>query len=132
MKFCPNCGAQADPNDNFCTRCGSRISTSNQPITNPINNFTKNNEPNLIISYTSINASIMAILVIKSLNVRLTMLSGQTLTFHLPEGEHRIVLKIGRTNHNIPIYILPSNQTVRINGSFTGRPQVHIDQPSYK
>lgn len=91
----------------------------------------RSSEPNLIINYTSINPSVLSVVAIKAIRQKVRMLSGQTLSFHMPQGEHVIVIKIGKINYKRLIVIPPNNQPVRINASFTGRAQIHIDQPTW-
>ena len=92
----------------------------------------RSSEPNLIISYTSINPAVLSVVAIKAVRAKARMLSGQTLTFHLPQGENVNVIKIGKINYKKKIIIPPNNQPVRINSAYTGRGQIHIDQPNWK
>ena len=62
--------------------------------------------------------------------VKGTYVNGQTLSYHLNQGPHTIVLKIGKKNYNRDIVIPPDNQPVRIYASFNGRAQISIDQPN--
>lgn len=98
------------------------------PISVSIN---RSAEPNLIINYTSCNPSVLAVVAIKAIRTKVRMLSGQSLSFHMPQGEHIIVIKIGRRNYKRAIIIPPNNQPIRINASFTGRAQIYIDQPTW-
>ena len=94
-----------------------------------MDNFYNPQSPNLIINYTSSAPDVLCVVAIPVIRQKVRLLNGQTLTFHLPQGKHNIVIKIGRRNYGREIVIPPNNQPVRIYSSYTGRAQIHIDQP---
>ena len=89
----------------------------------------RSSEPNLYISYATINYSVNMVSRIVSTGQKNSYIDGQTATFHLPKGRQEIVLKIGKKNYNRVIYIPENNEPVRINASFNGRAHIDIDQP---
>lgn len=137
---CPRCGAQMEVDSTtefiFCQFCGTQIMNVpqrydiNQTL-NIVQHIDRSNEPNLFISYASVNPSVLMVTRIAETGQRATYVNGQTLTFHLSPGKYVVVLKIGRINYNRTIYIPEDNTPVRINASFSGRANIWIDQPPY-
>lgn len=142
---CASCGSSLAHFDNskrfaFCPYCGGDVykaggqrqaTPAYKMSDNQSNKRRNNNEPNLFISYTTINPSIGMVTRIVSTGVKNSYSNGQTLSFHLPQGHQTIVLKIGLKNYSRDIVIPASNSPVRIYASFNGRAQISIDQPAY-
>ena len=142
---CASCGSSLDKFDNtksftFCPYCGGNVYNSATPaysVQQPVskqNNKKKrtyNNEPNLFISYNTINPSIGLVTRIVSTGEKKSYVNGQTISYHLPQGQHEIILKIGLKNYSRTIFIPQGNSQVRIYASYNGRAQISIDQPSY-
>ena len=139
---CASCGSSLEKFDNpkgfkYCPYCGGLTSKSTPayavqtptPRQNKRHQRTNNNEPNLYISYSTVNPSIGLVTRIVSTGVKNTYINGQTLSFHLPQGRQEIILKIGLKNYSRFINIPQSNSPVRIYASYNGRAQISIDQP---
>ena len=142
--ICPQCGAQLemDVTDSFmyCKYCGTRIENVAQKIEikqdvnvnyggTVIHKHDRSGEPNLYISYTSVNPQVSMVIRLVSTNQKTTVISGQKLSFRLLPGNHVIVLKIGKINYNRTVYIPENNEPVNIYASWNGRAQITIDQP---
>ena len=127
FKFCPYCGG-----DVYASGSSNSVSRS-VPLYSQMNtrgkNSQKSNEPNLYISYNTINPSVGMVTRIVSTGVKNSYVNGQTLSFHLPQGAQAIILKIGMKNYRRDVVIPPSNAPVRIYASFNGRAQISVDQP---
>ena len=149
---CPQCGATLDFDQSkdfmFCQFCGHKVAniaqkveiqqTINQNINQNVNvagtvvhKTDKSREPNLIISFASSVPNIGMVTRIVDTNQKNTYLNGQTMTFHISQGPHTVVLKIGKKNYNRTIYIPDDNEPVRINAGFSKRAFINIDQPEY-
>lgn len=140
---CASCGRTLAKFDNasnfaFCPYCGGDVYRNTGPAyivpqpaarSNMMNMRTNNNEPNLYISFNTVNSSIGMVTRIVSTGVKNTYINGQTLSFHLPQGNQEIILKIGMKNYSRTVYIPASNSPVRIYASYNGRAQISIDQP---
>ncbi len=140
---CASCGGSLEKFDNptgftFCPYCGGSVSKSTTPAysaqrhnqrQNTRSKRANNNEPNLYISYNTVNPSIGLVTRIVSTGVKNTYINGQTISFHLPQGQQEIILKIGLKNYSRFINIPQSNSPVRIYASYNGRAQISIDQP---
>lgn len=140
---CPNCGATMQFDDTQssmdCPYCGGKVAniaeqvniTQNVNVSGTVVHVQdRSNDPNLFISYNTNNPSVGMVSRIVSTGVKGTYVNGQTLSYHLAQGPHTIVLKIGKKNYNRDIVIPPDNQPVRIYASFNGRAQISIDQPN--
>lgn len=140
---CPSCGATMQFDDSKasmdCPYCGNKVANiSEQVNVNQNVNVSgtvvhvqdRSNDPNLYISYNTNNPAVGMVSRIVDTGVKGTYVNGQTLTYHLNQGPHTIVLKIGKKNYNRNIVIPPDNQPVRIYASFNGRAQISIDQPN--
>lgn len=147
---CASCGRTLAKFDNskrftFCPYCGGNVYSktgtanaapmyaSSQPVVraNTRNVRTNNTGPNLYISFNTINPSVGLVTRIVSTGVKNAYINGQTISFHLPQGNQEIILKIGMKNYSRNVFIPPSNSPVRIYASFNGRAQISIDQPPY-
>lgn len=140
---CSSCGKSLAKFDNskrfaFCPFCGGNVygnTRTSQAVVQPVirtnagNKRMNNNGPNLYITYNTINPSIGMVTRIVSTGVKNTYVNGQTITFHLPQGNQEIILKIGMKNYSRNVFIPQSNSPVRIYASFNGRAQISIDQP---
>lgn len=140
---CASCGRSLAKFDNskrfaFCPYCGGNVYNKTVPayaVRQPVarantnNNRMSNNGPNLYISFNTINPSVGMVTRIVSTGVKNTYVNGQTLSFHLPQGNQEIILKIGMKNYSRNVFIPQSNAPVRIYASFNGRAQISIDQP---
>ncbi|MBR1905613.1 MAG: hypothetical protein IJ819_04060 [Clostridiales bacterium] len=140
---CASCGRSLDKFDNsksfsFCPYCGGNVYNNTGPAyiaqkpaakATSGNRRKNNNEPNLFISYTTINPAIGLVTRIVSTGVKNTYTSGQTISFNLPQGRQEIILKIGLKNYSRTVVIPASNSPVRIYASYNGRAQISIDQP---
>lgn len=140
---CPSCGATMQFDDTQssmdCPYCGGKMAniaeqvniTQNVNVSGTVVHVQdRSNDPNLFISYNTNNPSVGMVSRIVSTGVKGTYVNGQTLSYHLAQGPHTIVLKIGKKNYNRDIVIPPDNQPVRIYASFNGRAQISIDQPN--
>ena len=140
---CPSCGATMQFDDSKsvmdCPYCGGRVAnvaeqlniTQNVNVSGTVVHVQdRSNDPNLFISYNTNNPSVGMVTRIVDTGVKGTYVNGQTLSYHLSQGPHTIVLKIGKKNYNRDIVIPPDNQPVRIYASFNGRAQISIDQPN--
>ncbi|MBR3039499.1 MAG: hypothetical protein IKI20_02415 [Lachnospiraceae bacterium] len=83
----------------------------------------------LIVHYTTNNPNVCMVVRLATSRQRDVMTDGQTLKFRLPPGQHVIVLKIGKINHNKTFIVPKSKEYVEINASWTGRPSIIVDQP---
>lgn len=140
--ICPQCGSQMqiDSSNQIieCMFCGCKIANMaqrvevNQNINQTVRHITdRTNEPNLYIDYRTTDPEVVMIVRIVSTGQKMTYLNGQSMSYHLPQGLQKIVLKIGRTNYDREIYIPEDNSPVRINASYSGRANIYIDQPNY-
>lgn len=126
--MCPNCRAKLQFNDSkevgFCPYCGEKINRSFSHMQSGPD------QPNVFISYSSINPAVRMVTRIVSTGVKNTYANGQTMSFRLAPGPQTIVLKIGRKNYARNIVVPSDNTPVRIYASFNGRAQIAIDQPT--
>ena len=134
---CPQCGGQMQIENNqdhiFCPYCGTRIENVAQrvEVSGTVHHVMDHTgEPNLIISYGSTHRDVVLVTRIVETGEKNTMVSGQRMSYHLSQGRHQIVLKIGNINYNRTIYIPRDNSPVRIVCSYNGRASISIDQPS--
>ena len=140
---CPSCGATMQFDDTQssmdCPYCGGKVAniTEQVNITQNVNVSgtvvhvqDRSNDPNLLISYNSNNPSVGMVTRIVTTGVKSSYVNGQTQSFHLSQGTHTIILKIGKKNYSRDIVIPPDNQPVRIYASFNGRAQISVDQPN--
>ena len=123
----------------FCPYCGGKVANiaQNVNINQQVNVSgtviqvqDRSNDPNLYISYNTSNPSVGMVSRIVSTGVKGTYVNGQTLSYHLNQGQHTIILKIGKKNYSRNIVIPADNAPVRIYASFNGRAQISIDQPN--
>ena len=125
--MCPNCRAKLQFDDSkevgFCPYCGGKINRSFSHMQSGAD------QPNVFISYSSINPAVGMVTRIVSTGVKNTYANGQTMSFRLAPGPQTIVLKIGRKNYARNIVVPSDNTPVRIYASFDGRAQIAIDQP---
>ena len=129
--ICASCGQSLDQFDNpkqfkFCPYCGGSVKkdTPSYKMQN-----TRKNEPNLYISFNTINPNVGMVTRIVSTGKKNSYVNGQTLSFHLAQGFQTIILKIGIKNYSRNIVIPSDNSPVRIYASYNGRAQITIDQP---
>lgn len=141
---CPHCGASMEVNDSqdkvYCTYCGTEIANLAQriEITQNVNMsgtvrhvMDRSNDPNLYISYASAVPNVVMIVNVVDSGIKNTYLNGMSQTYHLSQGQHTVVLKIGKKNYNRTIIIPSDNSPVRINATYTGRSaEITIDQPN--
>lgn len=137
---CSRCGKTFNQyrnsgNFKFCSYCGGQVIVvservqANNPRTSSVRDTS--NDPNLYISYRTINPDVLMVTRIVSTGVKHTYINGQEQPFRLAQGPQQIVLKIGKKNYSRDIIIQPSNTPVRIYASYNGRAQISIDQPTY-
>lgn len=141
---CPHCGASMEVNNSqdkvFCSYCGTEIANLKEKIeiTQNVNMsgtvrhvMDRSNDPNLYISYASAVPNVVMIVNVVDSGIKNTYLNGMSQTYHLSQGQHTVVLKIGKKNYNRTIIIPTDNSPVRINATFTGRnAEITIDQPN--
>lgn len=136
---CSKCGTKFDQSKKsdgfrFCSYCGGPIIIVTERVqansARGSNVRDTSNDPNLYISYTSINADVLMVTRIVSTGVKNTYVNGQEQPFRLAQGPQQIILKIGRKNYSRDIIIHPSNSPVRIYAAYNGRAQISIDQPT--
>lgn len=138
---CPYCGTILNFDNTMsymiCHRCGSRITMSQQnpAVQQNVSGLVPTQpgasvNPNLIISYMSISPTVGLVVRIVSTGERRYCISGQTMSFQLLPGNHRIILKIGKKNYARDIYVPAYNAPVRISAGWNGRGQITVDQPS--
>ncbi len=122
-----------------CPYCGSKVANISEQVNinqnvnvsgTVVHVQDRSNDPNLYISYNTNNPSVGLVFRIVTNGVKGTCMNGQTLSYHLNQGPHTIVLKIGKKNYNRDIVIPPDNQPVRIYAAFNGRGQITVDQPN--
>ena len=123
----------------FCPYCGGRVTNIAQQVNinqninvsgTVVHVQDRSNEPNLYISYNTNNPGVGMVTRIVTNGVKNTYVNGQTLTYHLSQGSHTVILKIGKKNYSRNIVIPQDNSPVRIYASFNGRAQISIDQPN--
>lgn len=140
---CPSCGATMqfdDTKDSMeCPYCGSKVAniaeqvsiTQNVNVSGTVVHVQDHsNEPNLYISYNTNNPAVGFVFRIVTNGVKGALVNGQTVSYHLDQGSHTIVLKIGKKNYSRNIVIPEDNQPVRIYAAFNGRGQITVDQPN--
>ena len=140
---CSSCGATIQFDDTKesmdCPYCGSKVAnlaeqvniTQNVNVSGTVVHVQdRSNEPNLYISYNTNNQGVGLVFRIVSNGVKGALVNGQTVSYHLNQGPHTIVLKIGKKNYNRNIVIPADNQPVRIYCAFNGRGQITVDQPN--
>lgn len=141
---CPQCGAPMEAGYAgdffFCRYCGARIMNTTQKysVTQNINvggtvihKFDNTGKPNLCINYSSKSQDVGMKVRIVSTNEKSFFVNGQSISFRLPCGEQKIVLKIGKINYNRTLYMPENNDLVTIYASWNGRAHIKIDQPAY-
>ena len=125
--MCPNCRAKMQFDESrdigFCPYCGGKVSRGFSYVQNIPD------QPNVFISFSSINPAVGMVTRIVSTGVKNTYVNGQTISFHLAPGPQNIVLKIGRKNYGRNIVVPSDNTPVRIYASYDGRARIAIDQP---
>ena len=135
---CSKCGTTFDQSKKtdsfrFCSYCGGPIIIVTDRVqansARSSNVRDTSSDPNLYISYSSINADVLMVTRIVSTGVKHTYVNGQEQQFRLSQGTQQIILKIGRKNYSRDIIIHPSNSPVRIYAAYNGRAQISIDQP---
>lgn len=137
--FCTKCGTQIESDDSrdfvFCTRCGSRETVKRpaaaQPAAQPAAQAAARpaGQPNLIVSYSSINPGVNMILDVMSINMRYFFQSGMSMPFTLPAGQHILILQIGRKRYKRSVYLTANGLPVTVNSAWDGRARINIDQP---
>lgn len=140
---CSRCGTTFNQfrnsnNFKFCSYCGGQVVLVTEAA--PVQSQPKqmrgsyvrdtSNDPNLYISYRTINPDVLMVTRIVSSGVKHTYVNGQEIPFRLVQGPQTIILKIGKKNYSREIVIPPSNTPVRIYASFNGRAQISIEQPA--
>lgn len=135
---CPQCGVIADMDDarefQFCRYCGTKINVRASAQSMPVGQAAPapySGMPNLIIRYHSTNPSVMMIVRILFSNQVQRFGSGQSFSFYMPYGTHRITLQIGRKNYARDIYLPDTNAPVTIYASWNGRAHIEISNPPY-
>ena len=140
---CSSCGATMQFDDTKesmdCPYCGSKVANLAEQVNisqnvnvsgTVVHVQDRSNEPNLYISYNTNNQGVGLVFRIVSNGVKGALVNGQTVSYHLNQGPHTIVLKIGKKNYNRNIVIPADNQPVRIYCAFNGRGQITVDQPN--
>ncbi len=140
---CPQCNGQMDMDDArsfmFCPYCGTKVANLSQKIEidQQVNvsgtvmyKTDFSNQPNLYVSYTASDPSVRMLITIQSVGVKKALLiSGQDMTFRLPEGENLIAIKIGKINYKRTVMINSAKGPVRIYASWAKHAQINIDTP---
>lgn len=133
--ICPRCGASLEIDDQqeimTCKYCGYQQANLKErvEVTHIID---RSNDPNLYITYNTTDPNVQMVTRIVSTGQKNTYINGQSMSFHLPAGQHEIILKIGKKNYSRTIVIPDDNQPVRISAGFSGRANIGIDQPNYR
>ncbi len=138
---CPGCGQALDFDDSkefmFCRYCGTKIANVAQKVEidqnisgTVMHKIDRSGEPNLSVSYSSINMGVRMVLVIDRAQKQI-FIHGQSMTYHLSPGPHNLIIKIGKKNYARSIFITEDNAMVSIMTSYTGRGNIAIDQPPY-
>ena len=90
----------------------------------------RSNEPNLVVSYSTMDPNVLMNIQIADSGVNNTYLNGQAQTYHLGKGFHAARITVGRIVFNRNIVIPQDNAQVRITAVWTGRnAEVNVDQP---
>ena len=140
---CPQCNGQMDMDDTrefmFCPYCGTKVANLaqkveiNQQVNVSGTVFHKtdySNQPNLFINYIASNPQVQMLITIPSIRVKKALfMSGQNMSFRLPEGNNLIALKIGKINYKRNVLINSSKGPVRIYASWSRHAQINIDAP---
>ena len=147
--ICPQCNAPMDMDDSrdfmFCQYCGARVANIPQRVNisqrldvyqqvnvsgTVMHRTDYSNEPNLIISYMASDPSVKMQVSIASIGVRKALfLSGQTMTFRLPDGNNQLAVKIGRINYKRMVFINSFKGPVRMYATWAKHAQINIDSP---
>ena len=127
---CPQCGAMDDMDDSrefqFCRYCGTQVNIrsaacAGQAVSTGANTDPNGEQPNLTIQYYSINPGVTMIVRFLFSGQVQYFVSGQSFSFRLPFGTHRLTLQIGRKNYARDIFLPDNNGTVSIYASWDGR-----------
>ena len=129
--ICASCGQSLDSFDKpksfkFCPYCGGSVTKAENEYMQQVTNT---NEPNLYISFNTINPKVGMVTRLVNTGQKNCYVNGQTLSFHVGQGYHTIIIKIGAKNYSRNFVIPPNNSPVRIYASYNGRNQIQIDQP---
>ena len=145
--FCTKCGNKIESDDSresiFCMRCGSRETVPRRGFAQqtaapaqpaapaqtaaPVQPAPK--EPNLVVSYMSINPSVTMILEIPAITQSFMFQSGYRGAYSLVPGQHRIVLQIGRKRYARNVFLSSQGQPVIVDASWDGRARIDVKQP---
>ncbi len=137
---CPQCGAMDDMDDarefQFCRYCGTQVNIrsaacAGQAVSTGANTDQSGERPNLTIQYYSINPGVTMIVRFLFSGQVQYFVSGQSFSFRLPYGTHRLTLQIGRRNYARDIFLPDNNGAVTIYASWNGRAHIEISNPPY-
>ncbi len=140
---CPQCNAPMDMDDTkefmFCPYCGTKVANLAQKVEinqqvnvsgTVMHKTDHSNEPNLMISYSSSSPEVQMLVTIPSVRVKKALaVSGQNMSFRLPEGVNTIALKIGKINYKREVNINSSKGPVRVYASWSKHAHINIDAP---
>lgn len=138
--LCPQCGAVDDMDDSrefqYCRFCGRKVNIRESAYGAQVTGATPNmpatpDSPNLNIQYYSINPGVTMIVRFLFSGQVQYFVSGQSFSFHIPYGAHRITLQIGRRNYARDIFLPDNNAAVNIYASWDGRAHIEIVNPPY-
>ena len=128
---CGSCGQSLMAFNNpkgfvYCPYCGGSVNKSEKTYKQQVINT---NEPNLYITFNTVNPKVGMVTRLVNTGMKNTYINGQTLSFHVGQGYHTIIIKIGAKNYSRNFVIPADNSPVRIYASYNGRAQIAIDQP---
>lgn len=135
---CPNCGASLDFDNTkefvFCSHCGTKIANIDENINvNHSGEVTlkrdKSEDPNLIISYATIQPLVCLSTIIKPIKEQWIYSQNQNKSYRLAPGKYVIVFGIGRRRWSKTVYIPNDNTPVSIQVVFNNRTVINIQQP---
>lgn len=135
---CPACGNVFDYDDTvakmFCPHCGQKVAyvghknpvaPAPMPAASPA---MPNASGNLIINYTSSHPNVLLVTRIPVTGQKDICTGGRSLSYQLPIGSHKIVLKIGKINYNRLIVINSLRDVVVVNCGYAGRAFINIEE----
>ena len=137
---CPQCGMIDDMDDSrqfqYCRYCGKQVNIREAAYGAQVTAAAPNTpaapeQANLTIQYYSINPGVTMIVRFPFSGQMQYFISGQSFSFHIPYGSHRISLQIGRRNYARNIFLPDNNGTVNIYASWDGRAHIEIVNPPY-
>lgn len=139
---CPQCGAVMQMDDSkefiFCTYCGTKIANVAETKTININKNVSgevtykrdtSKDPNLLISYSTVDATITMVSVIRETREKWIYANGQNMSYRLAPGRYELVIQVGKRRWSRFVYIPRDNTPVQVQVVFTGSTKILIQQP---